>query len=67
MSYMHTQVVIYIMIALFIIIAFVYLVHLMIAQINCSFQLIFLEMIGFARISRTQIIVATVPNISNDR
>jgi len=64
---MNMNVIIYIMIILFIIIVFAYLCNLLIAQINCSFQLIFGDMVGFARVSRMQIIVATMPLISHDR
>ncbi len=55
------------MIVLFIVIVFAYLMNLLIAQINCSFQLIFGDMVGYARVSRMRIIVATMPLISNDR
>jgi len=64
---MHMNVIIYIMIILFIIVVFAYLMNLLIAQINCSFQLIFADMVGYARISRMQIIVSTMPLISNER
>jgi len=64
---MHMNVIIYIMIIIFIIIIFAYLFNLLIAQINCSFQLIFGDMVGYARVSRMQIIVATMPLISHDR
>jgi len=64
---MHMNVILYIMLFLFIIIVFCYLVNLLIAQINCSFQLIFADMVGYARISRMQIIVATMPSISRER
>jgi len=52
---------------LFIIVIFIYLLNLLIAQINCSFQAISLDMVGFARISRINIICTTVPLISPDR
>jgi len=64
---MHMNVIIYIMIIIFIVVVFAYLMNLLIAQINCSFQLIFADMVGYARISRMQIIVATMPLISNER
>jgi len=66
-SLMHMNVIIYIMIIVFIVVVFAYLMNLLIAQINCSFQLIFGDMVGYARISRMQIIVATMPQISNAR
>jgi len=52
---------------LYIIVVFVFLGNLLIAQINCSFQAISLDMVGFARISRINIICTTVPLISPDR
>jgi len=55
------------LIILFIIVIFIYLLNLLIAQINCSYQAISLDMVGFARISRINIICTTVPLISPDR
>jgi len=55
------------LVIIFIVVIFVYLLNLLIAQINCSFQAISLDMVGYARISRINIICTTVPLIAPAR
>jgi len=48
----------------FVIVSVVFLLNLLIAQLNCSYQSIYMDMLGFARLNRGKIIVETMSQVS---
>eukprot|EP00931_Biecheleriopsis_adriatica_P044430 TRINITY_DN2541_c0_g1_i4.p1 TRINITY_DN2541_c0_g1~~TRINITY_DN2541_c0_g1_i4.p1 ORF type:complete len:578 (-),score=111.83 TRINITY_DN2541_c0_g1_i4:275-1930(-) len=54
-------------IVLFIIIAMIFLLNLLVAQLNGAYQMVFEDMVGYARLNRGNIIITTIQGISNKR
>jgi hypothetical protein len=48
-------------------VAFIFLFNLLIAQLCCAYDTIYRDMLGFARLNRIDILVDTVPQISESR
>jgi hypothetical protein len=49
------------------VISLVFLINLLIAQLCCSYDAIYADMVGFARLKRSRIIVETMPTVSAKR
>merc|ERR1712039_56501 len=45
----------------------VFLLNLLIAQLNCSYQATYKDMVGFARLNRGKIVYETMPSVSKTR
>mmetsp|Transcript_36930 Transcript_36930/g.86549 ORF Transcript_36930/g.86549 Transcript_36930/m.86549 type:complete len:1416 (-) Transcript_36930:112-4359(-) len=52
---------------MFVIFTVVFLMNLLIAQLTCSYQSVYEDMVGFARLSRMSIISETMPAVSKAR
>jgi len=51
----------------YIITTVVFMLNLLIAQLTCSYQATYLDMVGFARLNRGKIITETMPSVSKRR
>merc|ERR1711966_460436 len=49
------------------VVSLVFLINLLIAQLCCSYDAIYADMVGFARLKRSRIIVETMPTVSPKR
>merc|ERR1719181_611119 len=58
---------VFIAVALFVLVAIVFLLNLLVAQLNGAYQLVYEDMVGYARLNRGSIIVATVEGLSAKR
>mmetsp|Transcript_51511 Transcript_51511/g.122492 ORF Transcript_51511/g.122492 Transcript_51511/m.122492 type:complete len:1163 (+) Transcript_51511:75-3563(+) len=52
---------------LFIIAAVFFLLNMLIAQLTCAYESVYSDMVGYARLERIEIIVTTVPSVSEKR
>merc|ERR1719498_1700866 len=51
----------------FLVVSLVFLINLLIAQLCCSYDAIYADMVGYARLKRSRIIVETMPTVSPKR
>merc|ERR1719356_759418 len=51
----------------YIIATVIFLLNLLIAQLNCAYQSTYLDMLGFARLNRGKIVYETMPSVANWR
>merc|ERR1719487_656764 len=51
----------------FLVVSCVFLINLLIAQLCCSYDAIYIDMVGYARLQRSRIIVETMPSVSPKR
>jgi uncharacterized membrane protein YgcG len=51
----------------FIIIVAVFLTNMLVAQLTCAYEAVYVDMVGYARLERVQIIVNTMPSVSEKR
>jgi len=51
----------------FLVVSCVFLINLLIAQLCCSYDAIYIDMVGYARLKRSRIIVETMPSVSAKR
>eukprot|EP00929_Paragymnodinium_shiwhaense_P115087 TRINITY_DN836_c0_g3_i1.p1 TRINITY_DN836_c0_g3~~TRINITY_DN836_c0_g3_i1.p1 ORF type:complete len:835 (-),score=221.66 TRINITY_DN836_c0_g3_i1:91-2517(-) len=51
----------------YLVIAVIFLLNLLIAQLTCSYDAIYADMVGYARLKRSRIIVETMPMVSAKR
>jgi len=54
-------------VVLYVLLTVVFLVNLLIAQLNCAYSIVFQDMVGFARLSRGRIVVEAMPTIPRHR
>jgi len=45
----------------------VFLLSLLVAQLTCAYESVYSDMVGYARLERVEIIVATLPNVSESK
>jgi len=57
----------FIVIVAYIIITVVFLMNLLIAQLNCAYQSTYQDMLGFARLNRGKIVYETMPSVTKKR
>jgi len=51
----------------FLVIVFVFLLNMLVAQLTCAYEAVYVDMIGYARLERIQIIVGIIPVVSDRR
>merc|ERR1719428_1462636 len=51
----------------FLIFVSVFLVNMLIAQLTCAYESVYVDMVGYARLERVEIIVSTMPQVSEKR
>merc|ERR1719482_35260 len=51
----------------FLVVSCIFLINLLIAQLCCSYDAIYVDMVGYARLNRAKIIVETMPAVSPKR
>jgi hypothetical protein len=51
----------------FLVVSCIFLINLLIAQLCCSYDAIYVDMVGYARLKRSRIIVETMPAVSAKR
>jgi uncharacterized membrane protein YgcG len=51
----------------FIIIVAVFLTNMLVAQLTCAYEAVYVDMVGYARLERVQIIVNTMPSVPEKR
>jgi hypothetical protein len=54
-------------ISIFLLSTTVFLLNLLIAQLTCAYTSVYVDMVGFARLQRIEIIVNTIPTVSSTR
>lgn len=59
--------VVLICISIFLLSTTVFLLNLLIAQLTCAYTSVYVDMVGFARLQRIEIIVQTIPTVSHSR
>jgi hypothetical protein len=59
--------VVYIVVVCFLIVAVIFLINMLIAQLNCAYKSLYNDMVGFARLRRMDIVVETIPSVSQKR
>merc|ERR1719159_158587 len=52
---------------LFLIVVTVFLLNMLIAQLTCAYESVYVDMVGYARLERVNIIVVTMPVVSENR
>jgi len=57
----------FIMLAIFVVVASIFLTSIFIAQLSSAYQATFNDMVGFARLNRGHIVVATMPKVPEQR
>jgi len=57
---MRNEPVLFICVSLFLVISSVFLLNMLIAQITCAYQAVYVDMVGYARLERIEIIVETM-------
>merc|ERR1740130_577438 len=45
----------------------VFLLNMLVAQLTCAYEAVYVEMVGYARLERIEIIVGTMPSVSQTR
>merc|ERR1719189_3135689 len=51
----------------YIVVTVIFLMNLLIAQLNCAYQTTFQDMLGFARLNRGKIVTETMPSVTHKR
>jgi len=51
----------------FLIIVAVFLLNMLVAQLTCAYEAVYIDMVGYARLERVEIIVGTMPSVSEKR
>eukprot|EP00929_Paragymnodinium_shiwhaense_P113813 TRINITY_DN820_c3_g1_i6.p1 TRINITY_DN820_c3_g1~~TRINITY_DN820_c3_g1_i6.p1 ORF type:complete len:1139 (-),score=291.44 TRINITY_DN820_c3_g1_i6:390-3713(-) len=51
----------------YLVVAIIFLQNLLIAQLTCSYDAVYADMVGFARLKRSSVIVETMPTVSMQR
>jgi hypothetical protein len=51
----------------FLLIAQIFLVNMLIAQLTCAYESVYIDMVGYARLERVEIITVTMPQVSEKR
>jgi len=51
----------------FVLLVTVFLLSLLVAQLTCAYESVYSDMVGYARLERVEIIVATLPNVSESK
>jgi hypothetical protein len=51
----------------FLIVIFVFLLNMLVAQLTCAYEAVYVDMIGYARLERIEIIVGIMPAVSEKR
>eukprot|EP00933_Yihiella_yeosuensis_P048361 TRINITY_DN4449_c0_g1_i4.p1 TRINITY_DN4449_c0_g1~~TRINITY_DN4449_c0_g1_i4.p1 ORF type:complete len:1155 (+),score=321.65 TRINITY_DN4449_c0_g1_i4:401-3466(+) len=64
---MQEEVIVLAAVTVFIVIAIVFLLNLLVAQLNGAYQSIYKDMVGYARLNRGKIINETMPSVSPQR
>ena len=64
---MHVYPAVFVAVVLYIVVTVVFLLNLLIAQLNCAYQSTFLDMIGYACLNRGKIVTETLPSVSKSR
>eukprot|EP00929_Paragymnodinium_shiwhaense_P022998 TRINITY_DN1450_c0_g1_i10.p1 TRINITY_DN1450_c0_g1~~TRINITY_DN1450_c0_g1_i10.p1 ORF type:complete len:1102 (+),score=238.25 TRINITY_DN1450_c0_g1_i10:61-3366(+) len=64
---LHDEPVVLLAVYIYLVIAVVFLHNVLIAQLCCSYAAIYADMVGFARLKRSRIIVDTMPSVSPKR
>merc|ERR1719183_1595602 len=64
---MKKEPVLFICAALFLVLSSVFLLNMLIAQLTCAYQAVYVDMVGFARLERIEIIVETMRLVSQKR
>jgi len=54
-------------IILYIVVTVIFMLNLLIAQLNCAYQATYLDMLGYARLNRGKIVVEVMPTVANWR
>merc|ERR1712048_1393115 len=54
-------------ICIFIIVAVVFLLNMLVAQLTCAYDAVYSDMVGYARLKRIKIIVESMPQVSEKR
>jgi hypothetical protein len=52
---------------IFLILVLVFLMNMLIAQLTCAYESVYVDMVGYARLERVEIIVVTMPVVSERR
>merc|ERR1719284_2300196 len=52
---------------IFLIAVMVFLLNMLVAQLTCAYEAVYVDMIGYARLERIEIIVGIMPNVSEKR
>eukprot|EP00929_Paragymnodinium_shiwhaense_P115083 TRINITY_DN836_c0_g1_i1.p1 TRINITY_DN836_c0_g1~~TRINITY_DN836_c0_g1_i1.p1 ORF type:complete len:1114 (-),score=302.79 TRINITY_DN836_c0_g1_i1:58-3399(-) len=64
---LHSEPVILVGLYVYLVLVVVFLLNLLIAQLTCSYDAIYADMVGYARLKRSRIIVETMPMVSAAR
>jgi uncharacterized membrane protein YgcG len=59
--------VIFIAVVAFVVVVVIFFINMLIAQLNCAYKSIYADMVGYARLRRMNIVVETLPNVSQKR
>jgi len=51
----------------FLIVIAVFLLNMLVAQLTCAYEAVYIDMVGYARLERVEIIVGTMPAVSESR
>jgi hemoglobin-like flavoprotein len=54
-------------VAVFVVIAIIFLMSLLVAQLNCAYKEVYHDMVGYARLNRGKVICDTMRSVSQDR
>jgi len=52
---------------IFMVLAAFFIVNMLIAQLTCAYESVYIDMVGYARLERLQVIVGTMPSVSEYR
>jgi len=58
---------VFMMVLIYIITTIVFLLNLLVAQLNCAYQATYQDMVGYARLNRGKIVTENVPHVSKRR
>merc|ERR1719393_868163 len=51
----------------YLVVAFIFLLNMLIAQLSCAYDSVYSDMVGYARLKRIRIIVESMPQVSEKR
>jgi len=66
-EHIQTEVTVLACVSVFIIIVLIFLLNLLIAQLNCAYQECYQDMLGFARLNRCKIVVESMGAVAHGR